>query len=357
MFKQAIATNPVLDWDNLRFGPSDTLQYPLSAPNIKFYGYARYGLFDALAAMKLKNGDNLLLPQRICNVVLAPVNASGLKVKYYRTDENWQIDLNHAEDVLDGRTRAILTVNYFGFPQPLEEIKSFCRRHNLYFIEDNSQGFLSSLNGKQLGTSGDVSLFSFRKTVPIPNGAAVVVNHPQLWGEFAKTKQAGGLLCRNIRYILRTFARIIERKARTPYISSLVSLMQKHKSTDTLEALEYNLKDFSEPISVVSQYLLKRFDYPKLIHLRRKAFSFWQDYFTRNESIEAQPLFDKLPDGVAPYAFPVKVDKKPDEILQMFHKEGIECSLWALYPKEIQKLGLKRVLLIPVHYLPEKIRL
>jgi dTDP-4-amino-4,6-dideoxygalactose transaminase len=354
MFKQIIATNPVLDWDNLTFGSSHSPPYPLLTNNIKFYGYARYGLYDALKTMKLREGDSLLLPQKICNVVLAPINALRLKVKYYRTDEKWQIDLNHTEDILDNRTRAILAVNYFGFPQPFGEIKSFCRRHNLYFIEDNSQGFLSSLNGKQLGSFGDVALFSFRKTVPIPNGAAVVVNHPQLWEEFAKTKQSSNLWRRNGRYILRTFARIIEQKTHIPCISSLVSLMQKRKSIETLEALEYNLKDFSEPISIVSQHLLKYFDYPKLVHLRRKAFSFWQEYFACNENMEAQPLFDTLPDDAVPYAFPVKVEKKPDEILQMFLKDGIECSFWALYPKEVQKLGLNRILLIPVHYLPKK---
>ena len=82
-----------------------------------------------------------------------------------------------------------MTVNYFGFPQPFEEIRKFCKENNLNFIEDNAHGFLSCLNGKPLGSFGDVSVVSFRKTLSTFNGAALVINNRELRSQHGKYKE------------------------------------------------------------------------------------------------------------------------------------------------------------------------
>ena len=88
--------------------------------------------------------------------------------------------LDDAQTLLDGRTRALMTVNYFGFAPDFERIRGFCDEHGLYFVEDNAHGFFSRRGERPLGTFADIAIESFRKILGLLDSAALIVNAPTL---------------------------------------------------------------------------------------------------------------------------------------------------------------------------------
>ena len=152
--------------------------WPLSGvfqhDRVYYYSFGRHALHQALRSGGVVSGDVVLMPELICRDLLSAVNALGATVKYYSVGRDLQFNddlktLPHA--------KAIVAVNYFGFPQDLGPFRQYCEKNESLLIEDNAHGFLShDENFNLLGTRGDVGVFSLRKTLPLYNGAALVVN-------------------------------------------------------------------------------------------------------------------------------------------------------------------------------------
>lgn len=144
--------------------------YPHS--NIILFSYARYAFLEALKQHAIKS---IYLPSFICRDMLSPINA--LKIKYFFYEVNQKLE-PQLEDI---QCDAILMVNYFGFEQPIAPFLNYKEKHNALIIEDNAHGLFSKdRKGNFLGTQGDVGLLSIRKTIFLPNGAALLVNSKSL---------------------------------------------------------------------------------------------------------------------------------------------------------------------------------
>ena len=71
--------------------------------------------------------------------------------------------------------KAIIAVNYFGFPQDLEPFREYCSKTSATLIEDNAHGLFSRDDrGELLGTRGDFGVLSLRKTFHVATGAALL---------------------------------------------------------------------------------------------------------------------------------------------------------------------------------------
>ena len=97
----------------------------------------------------------------------------NFKVHWYRLNKELRpVNLSETH-----ACRAILAIHYFGFPQNLRPFKKYCENTGAILIEDAAHSFLSrDENGKELGHESDFCLFSFRKTLFIPNGAGLKVS-------------------------------------------------------------------------------------------------------------------------------------------------------------------------------------
>jgi dTDP-4-amino-4,6-dideoxygalactose transaminase len=76
--------------------------------------------------------------------------------------------------------RAVLVTHFFGFAQPVAEIRVICDRWGALLVEDCAHALLSEDAVGPLGRVGDAAVFSLRKTLPLPNGGAVLFNNPSL---------------------------------------------------------------------------------------------------------------------------------------------------------------------------------
>src|SRR3989338_2658510 len=130
-----ISWEPVLDLSYF-FAKDKGLPYPFYASHTYFFGYGRVALMEGLKALGIKSGDNVIIPSYICNVVLAPFKHLEIETRYFEIGTDFKPRMEQMEDLIDRRTRAIMAINYFGFPSCNKEIDAICRKNNLFFIEN-----------------------------------------------------------------------------------------------------------------------------------------------------------------------------------------------------------------------------
>jgi dTDP-4-amino-4,6-dideoxygalactose transaminase len=71
------------------------------------------------------------------------------------------LDPAQVEAAITHRTRAILPVHIYGQPAAMLSILDIARRHNLIVIEDAAQAHGAKIDGKPVGSFGDLACFSF----------------------------------------------------------------------------------------------------------------------------------------------------------------------------------------------------
>lgn len=149
----------------------------INSSPVFYYGYARYAFMDIVHTL-IKNDRNfVLIPNYICQDLIEPISESSLKYVYYEIREDLSINIDDLTSKLNENAKGILVVNYFGMQQNISDLLIVAKKWNICVIEDNSHGLYSRKNGKWLGTFGDVSIFSFRKTLDVLNGAALLINN------------------------------------------------------------------------------------------------------------------------------------------------------------------------------------
>jgi len=84
---------------------------------------------------------------------------------------------------LTRRTRAVIAVHMAGCPADVRPIVALCRRHNVKLIEDCAQSWGARLDGKWVGSFGDVGCFSLNdfKHISCGDGGLVVTRDETLW--------------------------------------------------------------------------------------------------------------------------------------------------------------------------------
>jgi dTDP-4-amino-4,6-dideoxygalactose transaminase len=92
------------------------------------------------------------------------------------------IDPTKIESLITSRTTAILGVHVYGMPCHVKEIEEIANRHGLRVIYDAAHAFGTEIDGRGIGTFGDISMFSFHPTklFHTAEGGALTYNDPHL---------------------------------------------------------------------------------------------------------------------------------------------------------------------------------
>lgn len=137
----------------------------------------------------------LLLPDYLCDSILEVLKNFDYEIKFYALDKNLEIEkIEFSKQYI--KSSIVLIINYFGCINCSSQI-SFIK--NIDFeaciIEDNVQAFYAMFNH----SDADFSFTSFRKQLPVPDGAWVKSKYSDLpvtveRNSFAQYKIAGGIL-------------------------------------------------------------------------------------------------------------------------------------------------------------------
>ena len=149
---------------------------------------------DKLGDRQLKKGDEVITAAAAFPTTINPVIQFGAVVVFVDVSlPGYNIDTSMLESALSEKTRAIILAHTLGNPFDIDTVKKFCKKHNLWLIEDNCDALGSKYNGSFTGTFGDIATSSFYPPHHITTGEGgavytdndrlnVIVNSFRDWG-------------------------------------------------------------------------------------------------------------------------------------------------------------------------------
>tara|TARA_Y100001970_G_scaffold219769_1_gene269752 strand:+ start:39110 stop:40069 length:960 start_codon:yes stop_codon:yes gene_type:complete len=144
--------------------------------SIFHFSRARTALKYGLQALDLKEGQEILIPDFICDSIFQPIIQNSLNYRTYNLNDSLRPDWDSLNYLVSENTKAILMVHYFGQPQDTTKFIKFANNNNLFLIEDNAHGHKGLLDGKELGTFGHIGISSPRKFLNIVDGGKLYLN-------------------------------------------------------------------------------------------------------------------------------------------------------------------------------------
>lgn len=137
----------------------------------------------ALAGLDIGKGDEVIttpLTFAATSEVIIHQNAKPVFSDVER--DTYNIDPSKLEEKISKNTKAIIPVHYGGHPCDMDEIMKIASDHDLYVIEDAAHAIGSKYKGKNIGTIGDVTCFSFyaTKNLATGEGGMITTNNEEL---------------------------------------------------------------------------------------------------------------------------------------------------------------------------------
>ena len=319
--------------------------------NIYFYSFARYALYYGLKYYGVKKEDKVLLPSFICREFLSAINSIGATPVFYHVDKNLNpINLPNK----DYDCKAIIAVNYFGFPQDLEPFEEFCKKTDSILIEDNAHGFLSYDEfGRLLGTRANIGIFSFRKTIPMNYGAGLYIDKKINRDDFPYSilPEDHNNMYLLLRSLFRKFFPIIGVSG-IKLFTYAIRRIRKIRTGKYFPESDKSAETILPFIKSPPLNLMNKLDHLKIKEEsnRRRELYLW----LHNLIVESggEPVFDELINGCVPYGFPFYVASSvKDNIENRLLSSGLESFPWPdlpqglkVYPEHYNKLRCVRFL-------------
>jgi hypothetical protein len=141
---------------------------------VRFYYFGRNAVRTLTKVLQLDRGE-VLVPAYHHGVEIEALLDAGASVRFYPVDARMQVDPDEVARLIGPRTRGIYLIHYLGFPGPAQALRELCDARGLALVEDCALGLLSRDGDRPLGSWGDAAIFSLYKTLPLPNGGALVL--------------------------------------------------------------------------------------------------------------------------------------------------------------------------------------
>lgn len=167
----------------------------VNAPHAIALANGTVALDLALHACGIGAGDEVIVtPRTFIASVSAVVNAGATPVFADVDYESGNISADTISKVVTERTRCIIPVHLAGWPADLESISGLIEGSNVMLIEDCAQAHGAKINGRSVGTIGDVGAWSFCQDKIMTTGGEggmVTTADEQLWSKMWSYKDHG----------------------------------------------------------------------------------------------------------------------------------------------------------------------
>lgn len=137
----------------------------------------------ALESLGLEKGAEIIFPIFTFPVMPMVAKILGYKPVFCDVDpQTFNSGPEHIEPKITPKTGAILATHLFGQPCPIQEIATLARQRKLRLMEDCAHACGVRVGGQQVGTFGDIGVFSFAegKNMPCFGGGAIATSDPDI---------------------------------------------------------------------------------------------------------------------------------------------------------------------------------
>jgi len=361
-----VPKDPCLHWSMLLPKLGKEIFPNIGRKRIHYLFLGRNAIFHGLKALDIKAGEGILVPSYHCSAIVEPILRYGAAVKFYNVGLDLKPDLTDIEARIDGQTRAILAIHYFGFVQPTDEIRALCQRRQLYFIEDCAHVLTGqAVDGTVVGTSGDISVFSWRKFLPVYDGGQLVINNPNV--VYDLEYETGGFLF-SLKVAKNTIDKLTEDSvgdgswlAASSALSRLVRGLLSSSNEVGPNALtvnnygvEFDPASANIRMSKLSRRILRHTSITEVARKRRENYAVVSRAVRKMIGVSA--LYPELSPDTCPWVFPLLVHET-NNLHLVLRARGIPATTWGGVIHE--SLGLedfpaarflyKNLVFLPIH--------
>jgi len=164
-----------------------------------------YALITALRVLGIGKDDEVIVPTLTMSATTFAVSSLGAKVVFADCAPNsLNAEAEQIKEKLTPKTKAIIAVHLYGSPCDIEAIKEAVG--DIPVIEDAAESFGAEINGKRVGSLGDLACHSFHnKIIASGEGGAITFNNPTYRDKIiqlrtpAENNASGTELCLNNR--------------------------------------------------------------------------------------------------------------------------------------------------------------
>ena len=207
-------------------------------------------LFLALKVLGIGGGDEVIT---VPNSFLATVGAivqTGAFPRLVDVADDYNIDIEKIEPAINEKTKAIVPVHLTGNPARMDEILAIAERHPLFVVADAAQAVDASINGRKVGSLGDLSAFSLH---PLKNlntcgdGGVITTDSEDYYQKL--------LLYRNHGLKNRNEAQFFAYNCRLDSIKAAVANLQIQKIGEATEKRNHNASIYDEGFSGLEKWV------------------------------------------------------------------------------------------------------
>jgi perosamine synthetase len=280
-------------------------------------------------------GHEVLVPAYNCGTEIDAVRCSGAQIVGYQVTRQCEIDLEDLISRRSSRTRAVYLIHYFGWEQPMKELRRWCDDQNLLLIEDCALALFSSGFSGSIGRIGDAAIFSLPKSLGFCHGGLLSLIPSQAL-RMPDLKPAGFVtLLDEIWHSARvgTSGWLEKFGLLGPFLAT----RRRFRESGHVPDADCNLPQMPADYYFTPRIHADRELHPKaykvagsqsfdMIVRRRR-----RNYLRLAEMLDGipgfEPLFHKLPEGVCPLSFPLIVSNR-DACVRALLTRGIEAFPW-----------------------------
>ncbi len=281
----------------------------------KFLG-VKYGILTtsgscagllALNALELPKGSEVIISAvtfpTIFNIIL---QCSLVPVVVDAKVGTYNFDVDEVEQAIiksKGRVKCVIAVHAVGNPCDMPRLMKVAKKYNVKVIEDNCDGWGSSIGGKKVGSFGDISITSFHAAhiVSMGVGGGIFTNSQELAGRVRQYRDWG-------------------RQANTTKAHTCKTLPKDYNPRFVYDKIGYNFQ-ILELQAAVGRVQLRKSN--EIKRLRKKNF----DYLNNNLSGVGDLIMPKFLDNadICWFSFPITTEfGNRKKLVPYLEKHGIE---------------------------------
>lgn len=147
------------------------------------FSSGRVGFYSILRSLPIDERNEIITQAYTTIAIPNAIKWAGFKPVYVDIKENtYNIDPEKIEAKITAKTKAIIIQHTFGIPAEMDKIQAFCRKYDLFLIEDCAHSLGAEFQGQKVGTFGDAAFFSFGrdKIISSVSGGMVIANNESL---------------------------------------------------------------------------------------------------------------------------------------------------------------------------------
>lgn len=157
-------------------------------------GNATQGLHLALAALDVGEGDEVLVTSYSwISTASCILMQNAVPVFCDIESESLGMCPQDMESKITSHTKAVIMTHMFGYPAKIKELSQICKKYSIPLIEDASHAHGAEVDGKKVGTYGDLSVFSLhqRKTLSVGDGGILCTDNDEVANKVYRLRSFG----------------------------------------------------------------------------------------------------------------------------------------------------------------------